>query len=216
MPDGKAGKGRTPAQIEYDRAETARLLRRGFSTHKIAERLGRSSETTHRDAVAIRAEWAARRKHSTDEHFGRMLDALDELENEAWEAWERSKVAAERTRSESSEDDIPARGSGAKATPATTVTKRKAVVDRRHRDGDPRFLEVIMSCQERRAKLLGLDAPPRKSEEQERDEAQGYVRVRLDVLRERSPLIAKARAFLLEAGYEDAEIGEFRELLPGE
>ena len=75
------------------------------------------------------------------------LAKIDRIECEAWDAWERSKLESVKTRQSKVEGDR-------KSTAAT--------VDKEAQNGDPRYLSAVMSCIERRSKLLGLDAPSRQ------------------------------------------------------
>src|SRR5262249_25398485 len=95
------------------------------------------------------------------EATGAELARLAELERESWAAWERSKVARERTRTKRA--IRPARGSSAAAGPAGegVASIDSAELAREGRGGDPRFLAVVLSCIKQRAELLGLSAPAR-------------------------------------------------------
>ncbi len=83
----------------------------------------------------------------------RELEELEVLECEARAAWERSKEASKSVKRETAEVMVDG------------VKKQvpiKVVQETEQRDGDPSFLLVIMRIKERRAKLLGLDAPEKQ------------------------------------------------------
>jgi hypothetical protein len=73
-------------------------------------------------------------------------------ESEAWQAWERSKLAAEST-----------------TTETVTIGKRKAKLQgqkttktRKGQVGDAGFLSRILDCIGKRCEILGLDAPAKQ------------------------------------------------------
>jgi hypothetical protein len=75
------------------------------------------------------------------------LAEIDHVAREAWEAWHRSRQVEE---AESAETTT---GGG----PSGSRTKQR--LDRRGRDGNSQFLQIVMTCVQKRAKLLGLNAP---------------------------------------------------------
>lgn len=74
-------------------------------------------------------------------------------------------------------------------------TKRKREVKRTGQSGNPAFLEVVLKCMERRAKLLGLDQPMRIDIEMElRLEAERHGLDPDDVVAEAEAVMAEAEA----------------------
>jgi hypothetical protein len=73
------------------------------------------------------------------------IHKLIRIEDEAWKAWERGIGKKQKT--------ITERNQGGKGAVA------KARIETEELNGDPRYLAVILDCQQRRARLLGLDAP---------------------------------------------------------
>jgi hypothetical protein len=114
----------------------------------IAERLnaGRdftlSQQTISNDIRAIQKEWLASSLRDFDEMRAQELAKIDRLEREYWRGWERSCEDAETVRKEG---------------PASGV--EKIVKTEKGQAGDPRFLAGVMSCIDRRCKLVGMDAP---------------------------------------------------------
>ena len=144
MPNPKTPNGRTPAQKDADRQMVARLSLEGLSTHKIAEKMNVSQRTVCRDLDVIRREWRERSVEMLDEVKARELAKLDRIEAEAWEAYWRTTTNKEKR--------VVERRPGPKGGDYTKIeTEGQA--------GDPRFLKIILDCQERRAKILGTDAP---------------------------------------------------------
>ena len=140
-------------RIESRRSKIAAMLVRGISNqYEIAQRLGldpvSGQRTVSNDLAAIKKEWKASTLRDFDEAKGQELAKFDALEKEYWEAWERSKTEClsirkgKRTR--------PADGD----TPASTEEYDEE--KKQMRDGDPRFLDGIASCIEKRCKILGL------------------------------------------------------------
>ena len=123
---------------------------------QIANSLEVTQQTVSLDLKAIRAEWLADAKQDYDEIVGQELANLREVERQAWEAWTRSCQNAEtmkarmRKRARVGDDD------GESFTEKTS--KGQA--------GDPRFLDVINRCRERRCKILGIEAEQRQPDGQ--------------------------------------------------
>lgn len=80
------------------------------------------------------------------------LAKLEAIEQEAWAAWHKSKRVAERKRM--AKRTTPVDGDG----PAEIVEQSMSI-ETEEQIGDERFLALAMRCLERRAKMLGLDAP---------------------------------------------------------
>ena len=138
--------GRTPQEkvrIEQRRQQLADLYVKGSTQSQIALQLGVAQSTVSADLKAIRREWRDSRIRDFDEAVAIELRKLDNLEREAWSAWERTQQPAESTK-------VTQDGSGKKAE--KTVKQQQ---------GNPRFLEQVHRCIVGRRTLLGLDAPTR-------------------------------------------------------
>jgi hypothetical protein len=146
--DSKGGRP-TPSGsliIEQRRARVAASYLRGEYQHDIAEREGVVQATISNDLKAIRAMWRESAVRDLDAHKERELARLDHLERTYWQAWERS--LQER---QSSHTKKANRKDG--ETTETGLRKEQ-------RDGDPRFLDGVLSCITARCKLLGLQFDP--------------------------------------------------------
>lgn len=145
---GDTRRYRTSAERDRDRAVIARLILEGWTFREIAAefdgRLSRSQ--VHRDMEAIGKLWRARAVNDVDTLRKEELARIDHVYRVAFEGWIRSLRPREETSTKTVEAD---RG------------RTEAAVKRSERDGNPRFLAVVLSCIDRRAKLLGLDAPTR-------------------------------------------------------
>ena len=145
---------RTRIQRERDMAEIARLYLQGKTQQQIAEYIGRSfygdpeflsRQMIAKDLAAVYKLWQREAVLDLNQAIITELARIDQLERTFWEAWARSQ------------DDIKTR------TVRERGKKDKAgselVIMSEERTGDPRYLDGIMKCIERRCRLLGLDAP---------------------------------------------------------
>lgn len=141
---------RCETDLAKDRAEISELYLSGKTMRQIAVIISaKRPYTLSRNAImqdikAVRADWRERAVMNIGEHIEEQLAKIDRAESEAWDAWERSKQEAVTTRQEKGD-------SGHLKASKTTVGQC----------GDSTYLRVILSCVERRSKLLGLDAPDR-------------------------------------------------------
>jgi len=129
---------RTKAGREQALQTVASLLLRGHSQSEIAGMLGLNRSTICRDVRKIREAWRSKAIAHYDDVVGRELARLDEVERQAWQAWEASRGVVT----------------------SVTTTRRAGGQERRRkverRAGDPGFLEAVLACVDRRARLLGL------------------------------------------------------------
>jgi hypothetical protein len=143
-----AARKRTPFQREEDLVQITRLYLQGRTQRDIAEVVGVSQGQVNHDLKLIQTRWRESSIMDMNEAKQRELARLDILEREYWAAWEQSKN--ERTRARQQSD-----GKSRDGKPNFV----RATMEREQRDGNPAFLAGVMSCIERRCKLLGLDAP---------------------------------------------------------
>ena len=146
---GRAAPGKKKLQqmipAEERRKYVLRQYVRGVPAHVIAERVKVHPDSIYRDIRKIRKQWEAEAKADIATHVRRELAKLDAIEQEAWRGWERSvKIDTEhqeRTREAAS----------------GTYKESKKIV--KPSAGDPRYLDVIHKCVDRRCRILGVDAP---------------------------------------------------------
>ena len=133
------------------REKVMQLYVRGMKTRAIAAKLGQAVEVIQNDIKTIERGWKASpfavAQYNT--WMSRQLAKLDEVEYEAWTAWQRSKEPMEETISE-----VEEAGHGGKGKQRARVTKRESA-------GDPRFLATVNSVVKQRSSLLGLYVLPR-------------------------------------------------------
>jgi len=140
-------RSRLKAQKERDRRNVASLYLKGVIQADIAEQLGISQTTVSRDLKLIQGEWAIARINDIDERKRIELAKIDNLELTYWDGWKRSQENAEveTTKLKGRDADKP-----------TDLEKTKRVEGQ---VGDPRFLQGVANCIDKRCELLGLDAP---------------------------------------------------------
>jgi len=140
-----AGTGNS-ASREERREEVGRRFLRGETQVTIAQALGCSSSQVSRDLGAMKKRWKASAKRSQEEMKTEAIARVEETRRCFWLGWEASLEPREVTIQEKRSGG----GEGVRVTVRREVTK-----------GDPRFLDGVARADERRAKLLGLDAPAR-------------------------------------------------------
>lgn len=156
----RAGEGKkyTAAQREQRRIFIANQRFKGVSFRDIASELGVSVGYVYSEYKQVEEQWRAESRKSMDELKARELAKLDAIEQEAWRAWERSCEQATKLR-----EDYAYNQEGARQ-------RKKAQATREDQIGNPKFLDVIARCIDRRCKLLGLDvglAPATSDDETE-------------------------------------------------
>jgi hypothetical protein len=138
---------RTLAQRLRDRLEAARLSLQGHSVPEIAARLGVSPRQVGYDLALARKAWRRDLALAREEQVAQELAKLNALEQEAWRAY-TALVAQEKA---------PARPP--ERFRVVSLAERDALL--KPRPESWRFLHLVLQCSDRRAKLLGLDAPDR-------------------------------------------------------
>lgn len=143
------GYRRSPEQRENDLVFCTDLFLKGYSYRQISDLLNKRNAKmgldyaivppmrVYKDLKQILINWKREHEENIDLYITKELSKLDKIESELWDAWERSK---KRIVSK-------IRQSGLKTERSETFA------------GNPRYLDLVLSVQQRRAKLLGLDAP---------------------------------------------------------
>lgn len=142
---------RKKTDVEARRRDVGRLYLSGKTQTEIAKEQDVTQATISRDLKALREQWLASALIDINEAKGRELAKIDALEVEYWEAWRRSigEQIRERTKAKGISIDGQA---GSPKQIEKTVQKFTLI-------GDPRFLQGIERCIDKRCKILGLDAP---------------------------------------------------------
>lgn len=145
-----ASNKRPPAEKEKMLIRISELYIRGFSQYKIADTLTEEMDRritramVKRDLDKLRTLWMESAIRNFDEAKAEQLAKLDAIESQAWEQWEKSCRQFKKTKIETSKG---------------TKGEIKQAIETYEREGDPRYLQIILSAIDKRNKLLGLDAP---------------------------------------------------------
>lgn len=155
----RTGGKRTVEQREADKRFCADLFVKGYTYRDIADRLneynrenGLTYEVTYKtvfyDINQVLVEWKKERFDKIDNYIQLELRKLDKMEVELWSAWESSKGSKRKTKIKGGTINNGATTGGELAERTLETI-----------NGDPRYLDLLLKVQERRAKLLGYNAP---------------------------------------------------------
>lgn len=157
----KASSGHASEVMTADSAlalkkDIAGLLVRNYKSSEIAKELGISHNKVASYIEAIREEWGILTSSTFKEFQAQELVKLEQIEREAWIAWERSKkkhVKSRKTyiRSKSDSDDIVV------VLDDSTLNLDSEVIEETQDSGDAKYLDVVMKAMAHRAKILGID-----------------------------------------------------------
>lgn len=148
---------RTKEQIEFDRAFCADLFLRGYPYREIAKRLNEdlakrqmeyrlTESMVYYDIQQLLVAWKRDQLESIDQYVTAELQKLDKMEVEAWNAWELSKQKKTKNKTKKAGNGLMGRQIMTEEATETT-------------SGNPRYLDLLLNIQQRRAKMLGFDAP---------------------------------------------------------
>lgn len=127
---------------------------------EIAEQIGISNVRVSQIISEIQQEWRASAMRDWDTLKSEELARIDQVEREAWRAWERS--CEDYTEETSETGERPVRqviDAENRRFEIVSMAFARAKFKKSKSVGDPRFLAVVNQCIERRCALLGLDAP---------------------------------------------------------
>ncbi len=137
---------RSDTQRIKDQKAVADLRLRGMSQQAISEKLGISQPTVSRDLKLVHQQWQDSAKEDIGTIVARELAKLDFMETELWNEWMRSKLDSQK---KVVEERPTAKGG----------TGKIARIETAGQTGDARYINALLGIQDRRAKLLGIDAP---------------------------------------------------------
>lgn len=156
---------RTEEQRAYDIAYCSNLFLRGYTYREITEALNRdlsdrgvgytiTLSMVYYDLQQTLIEWKRERLDNIDDYVTQELRKLDKMEVELWEAWERSKTGKlrEKNRQNAKPRKVLEDGDNPEYYGYEETTTETSA-------GNPRFLDLLLNVQQRRAKMLGFDAP---------------------------------------------------------
>jgi hypothetical protein len=152
----QTGPKRTKKQREYDLKEISGLYLQGWIQAEIAAHLAKnrtyqiSQQQISADIKAIQKRWLESSIRSFDEARAQELAKIDNLENVYWQQFEASQdpIVKRKTSKRVNRDDDDPHWKTTEATQEISLGT-----------GDPRFLQGVQWCIDKRCKLLGLDAP---------------------------------------------------------
>lgn len=124
--------------------EVASLYLRQMSQQEIAEALGVSQQTISNDLAAIKRRWHQQADIKYESAKAQEIARIGLLERQGWKAWEASKSKKETTKSERVDSAKP---------------DAKVQVQQESQTGDPRYLEIVRWCIEKRIAIFGLNMP---------------------------------------------------------
>jgi hypothetical protein len=143
--------GRTPLtdiQRAEKEADVAKFLLRGYTLRDIAAKLDIPPSTAGLYAKKIQNDWRADASKSISEFKAKELAKLDHLEEQAWDAWERSK---QPTKKQQLVADVIGDGDTAQRRPKLAKSVQE------ERVGEAKYLDIVFKCISARAKLLGME-----------------------------------------------------------
>ena len=168
---GAGGPKRTGVEREADLILEARMYLEGHSQAEIADHIcdirhyDISAQQVSQDMKKVRQRWVDSQLRDFDQAKAHELSKIDNLEREYWEAWRKSLELATEIFSEKEEGNM--QSTNAQGVVAGTVkpiySKSKVKKKETQTFGEPRYLEGIRWCIDKRCKIFGLDAPSRVS-----------------------------------------------------
>jgi hypothetical protein len=146
------------------RTKVARHYCEGKSQAQIAEIMDLNVMTVNKDLARVREYWLALMMADFDQRKCQELAKIDYLEATAWRAWKRSTRPAQtrhlsvekgfRVVQKKDRNGQPLRG----VAPVSKMMPVREIDDTTEKTqaGDPRFLEIVSDCIDKRLKLMGL------------------------------------------------------------
>lgn len=123
-----------------------------------------SLRTVGKDIERCIKEWKAQQRiKDTEAAIHLELARIDDICREAWNAWEKSKQDADKTRTKQT-GVVPKSNNGGDGEQSGEIqtVKVERTSEEQTNCGDPRYLDIICKCAMERRKLLGLYSPDKK------------------------------------------------------
>ncbi len=157
------GPKRSKLEKKRDRALIADMYLDGLEQTEIAEKLGLSQGQISYDLKKIQEEWLRNTTINLDAHKAEEIAKTLQTERMYRDIYKRSlgdfKAQTATLQNKTKKKIDPATGTEIEETKPTPISQ---VIHTENRNGDPRALDGILKCIERRCKLLGLDAPQKQ------------------------------------------------------
>lgn len=126
---------------ELNRVQAIRLYCEGFTQYDIAQELGITQQQVSADIAVVRRRWAKASLEHMDRIKSMLLAKIDDVEHKATLGWEKSLGDKTTRIHETVESE---HGS---------VKRGKRI---ENRDGNPKFLDIMLKCIAQRANILGI------------------------------------------------------------
>ncbi len=157
---------RLPIQRERDLRTIARMYLRGYHQDEIAKRIEVSGNQISYDIKDIKRRWLKSTLIDFNERMGAELEKIDQIEREYIEGYKRSKKRKiTKTRKQvplykNPEGNLYVDVSGELKEEKQIIRSGELVTEENIktelRDGDPRWLDGIQQCIDKRCKIFGL------------------------------------------------------------
>lgn len=159
-----SGPKRSEIERENDYRRITDLYLQGKTQAEISSIVGVTQQQISYDLATVQRRWKIDTAINLDEAKQKELSRIDTLERTYWDAWMRSAGEHTKTRTEqlvttNDGSDDESKESTEESKPEKKPIVLKVVTDTEMLLGVPALLAGVMSCIERRCKLLGLDAP---------------------------------------------------------
>lgn len=151
--DGEAASVTTNDAALALKKDIAGLLVRNYKASEIARQLNITNAKTNAYIEAIRDEWSQLTSSTFKEFQSQELLKLEQIEREAWIAWEASKkkkIRRKKTYARTGDEIITELSDSG-------MQLEVEVIDEFDDDGDTKYLDVVMKAMAHRAKILGVD-----------------------------------------------------------
>jgi len=144
---------RNPIEIQADDIIISDLYLKGYSYREIEKKFKADNSRKHtlshtiigKDMKRMLEAWRTERDDNIDEWVNAQLIKLDKLEQNYWTAWEKSLKAFTRTKTKTGHNSF--------GTIEETSMEDMLML------GEPRYLQGVERCIQKRCDLLGLDKP---------------------------------------------------------
>jgi len=143
--------------IQNRRYNVSDLYLKGWPQFKIAEKLGVTQGLISQDLKILRRAWQIESLSNFDKKQSIELIKIDKLEHTYWDAWELSKIVQKKKKAEK----IFQKRKKAEKTDNKNIDGEliKQSLEETDHLGDPRYLQGIQWCINKRCEIFGLNAP---------------------------------------------------------
>lgn len=143
--------------IDQRRATVARLYLQGWTQQRIADQERVTRELISQDLTAIRKDWEASTLFDFNEAKIQELQKIDNLEAEAWRHFFESARPLKKK-------STKLKGKAQQGQNSKLPNDLEQYTYEEERLPDPRFMQIVDRCIERRCRILGLEAPLKVAE----------------------------------------------------